>query len=203
MVKDIQQIIENLLNFYDFRNKVIISVGAGGGQFIAYAQVAKHVIAIDNDKNALKQLEENLLKKGLSDKFTLIHSNFSNLRVKGDVVLFEFCLHEMNEPKNMLQHARSIGKDIVIADHGLNSEWAYIADETKKAQNSWGKVLEDSIHKLITHKAEQYFEDYEHLYEKVKVQGENSICRIEKFKGCKEFIIPMEYTFALLKGESN
>ncbi|RXQ95707.1 class I SAM-dependent methyltransferase [Ancylomarina salipaludis] len=198
MVKDIQQIIQNLLNFYDFQNKTVVSVGAGGGQFIAYAQVARHVIAIDNDKNALNKLEENLSMNGLSEKFTLIHSDFGNTKVKGDLVLFEFCLHEMNEPQKMLEHAQKIAKDIVIADHGLNSDWAYIADEKEKAENTWAHVLKNPTQKLMTHKAEQYYEDYEELYEKVKIQGENSIERIKKFKKCKQFVIPMEYTFALL-----
>ncbi|WP_321282362.1 methyltransferase domain-containing protein [Marinifilum fragile] len=198
MVKDIQQIIQNLLNFYDFQNKTVVSVGAGGGQFIEYARGARHVIAIDNDKNALNKLKENLSMNGLSEKFTLIHSDFKNTKVKGDVVLFEFCLHEMNEPQEMLEYAQKIANDIVIADHGVNSAWAYIADEKEKAENSWGQVLKNPIQKLITHEAEQYYEDYNELYLKVKVQGENSIERIKKFKMCKRFVIPMEYTFALL-----
>lgn len=198
MVKDIQQLIQNLLNFYDFRNKTIISVGAGGGQFIAYAQVAKHVIAIDNDIDALNKLKANLSENGLSEKFTLIHSDFSNTEVKGDVVLFEFCLHEMENPQKMIEYAQGIAKDIVIADHGIHSDWAYIADEEEKAKNSWAHVSNNPIQKIITHKAEQYFEDYNELSEKVSVQGENSIKRICKFKTSKSFVIPMEYTFALL-----
>lgn len=198
MVKDIQEIIDNLLNFYDFQNKTIVSVGIGGGQFLAYSKVAKHVIAIDNDLDALNKLKEKLVQNELSEKFTLIHSDFRNVKVKGDVVLFEFCLHEMNEPQKMLEYAKNMAEDIVVADHGTNSEWAYVADEKEKSENSWLQVLNNPAQRITTYKAEQFFEDYSELFEKVKIQGENSIERIEKFKQCRKFVIPMEYTFALL-----
>ena len=198
MIKDISQIINNLLSFYDFKNKTIVSVGAGGGQFIWYAKVAKHVIAIDNNKAALDRLKENISINGLTDKFTLIHSNFSQTNVKGDVVLFEFCLHEMDNPQRMLQLAKKVANQVVIADHGVNSQWAFIADETTKAENSWAQVLKNRTQKLVTHKAEQYFQNYNQLYEKVKVQGQNSIDRISEFKECSDIVIPMEYTFALI-----
>ena len=198
MVKDIQQVIDNLLNFYDFQNKTIVSVGIGGGQFLAYSQVAEHVIAIDNDLNALNKLEEKLVQNELLEKFTLIYSDFRDVNVKGDVVLFEFCLHEMDEAQKMLEYAKNMAKDIVVADHGTNSEWAYVADEKEKAEKSWLQVLNNSVQKITTYQAEQFFEDYSELFDKVKIQGENSIERIEKFKQCRKFIIPMEYTFALL-----
>lgn len=198
MVKDINQIIQNLLSFYDFRGKTIVSVGAGGGQFIAYARLAKNVIAIDNDQRALDKLRENIFMLGLSDKFTLIHSDFSKAKVKGDVVLFEFCLHEMSEPEKMIEYAKGIANDVVIADHGINSEWAYIGDEKEKAEYSWADVKKFTIEKRVTHEAEQYFEDYNELFEKVKVQGDNSIGRISKYEDCLCITIPMSYTFVLL-----
>ena len=198
MVKNIQQVIDNLLNFYDFQNKTIVSVGMGGGQFLAYSKVAEHVIAIDNDLNALNELEEKLVQNKLSEKFTLIHSDFKDVKLKGDVVLFEFCLHEMNEAQKMLEYAKNMAEDIVVVDHGTNSEWAYVADEKEKAENSWLQVLNNSVQKITTYQAEQFFEDYSELFEKVKIQGKNSIERIEKYKQSRQFIIPMEYTFALL-----
>lgn len=45
MATDINQIIDNLLNFYDFKNQTVISVGAGGGQFFEYGYIPKHVIS--------------------------------------------------------------------------------------------------------------------------------------------------------------
>ena len=40
MATDITQVSANLLSFYDFRDKVVVSVGAGGGQLIEYARSA-------------------------------------------------------------------------------------------------------------------------------------------------------------------
>ncbi|MFA8435292.1 MAG: class I SAM-dependent methyltransferase [Marinifilaceae bacterium] len=198
MVKDIQQLITNLLDFYDFKDKTIISVGAGGGQFIEYGRVAKQVIAIDNDEVALKRLQENLSRTGLTDKFTLIHSDFTDFEAKGDVVLFEFCLHEMEKPQLALAHAQAIALQMVVADHGIDSEWAFIADEREKAIKSWSSVDLQPANKSQTYRAQQYFKDYQELYQKVKVQGERSIERIENYKDKRDIIIPMSYKFVLI-----
>jgi len=53
MATDIKKVIEDLLGFYDFDDKVVISVGAGGGQLIEYGRKAKRVIALDNDAEAI------------------------------------------------------------------------------------------------------------------------------------------------------
>lgn len=199
MVKDVQQIVNNLLNFYDFKDKTVISVGAGGGQFVAYGYTAKHVIAIDNDQMALERLRLVLQKKELDKKFTLVHSDFNDVDVSGDVILFEFCLHEMNDPQRMIDHALHLAKEVVIVDHGLKSQWAYIADEEVKAANSWSVVADNSSVKQKTFKTEQLFDSYEQLYEKVHVQGCQSIARIAPYSKQKYISIPMEYTMALLR----
>lgn len=199
MVKDVQQIVNNLLNFYDFKDKTVISVGAGGGQFVAYGYTAKHVIAIDNDQMALERLRLVLQKKELDEKFTLIHSDFNDVDVSGDVILFEFCLHEMNDPQRMIDHALHLAKEVVIVDHGLKSQWAYIAYEEVKAANSWSVVADNSSVKQKTFKTEQLFDSYEQLYEKVHVQGYQSIARIAPYSKQKYISIPMEYTMALLR----
>lgn len=199
MVKDVQQIVNNLLNFYDFKDKTVISVGAGGGQFVAYGYTAKHVIAIDNDQMALERLRLVLGKKELDEKFTLIHSDFNDVDVSGDVILFEFCLHEMKDPQRMIDHALHLAKEVVIVDHGLKSQWAYIADEEVKAANSWSVVADNSSVKQKTFKTEQLFDSYEQLYEKVHVQGCQSIARIAPYSKQKYISIPMEYTMALLR----
>lgn len=199
MVKDIQKIIDNLLAFYDFKDKTIISVGAGGGQFVAYGYVAKKVIAIDNDKEALNRLKSALQKKNLLDKFTLIHSDFNQAKVTGDVVLFEFCLHEMKNPQQMIHHAHQLAKDIVVIDHGLQSQWAYIANENSKASQSWKEITQNTLLKQKTYKTEQLFDNYKQLYQKIQVQGPISIARISKFPKETPLSIPMEYTIVQIK----
>ena len=109
MATDIKRLINNLLEFYDFENKAILSVGAGGGQLIEYGRHAKHVTAIDNDKAALDKLKQNLIASGLDDKFTLVHSDFYAADFKADLLLFEFCLHEMEDPEAAIRRALTMG----------------------------------------------------------------------------------------------
>ena len=198
MATDIWKIINNLLEFYDFNNQIIIAVGAGGGQLIEYGRVAKAVLAIDYDKEALQKLRENLIRSELDNKFTLFHSDFYHFRLKGDVVMFEFCFHEMEDPEAALKHALTMAPHVIILDHWPDSEWAYYGDEEKLIAKSW-KTLELfqllKVHKFDTF---QFFNDYEEIYQKVKGQGENSIKKINDFKDKKNFTIPMSYGIALI-----
>lgn len=42
------------------------------------------------------------------------------------------------------------------------------------------------------------FYDYDELFNKIKVQGGNSIKRIDRYKGKYDFTIPMSYGFVLI-----
>lgn len=198
MATDIKKIIENLLEFYSFNNKVIISVGAGGGQFIDYGNASKQVIAVDNDKEALDRLENSLRKSQLLDKFTLVNEDFYSVDMKGDVVMFEFCLHEMKDPETAIDHALILAPDILVIDHWPDSEWAYIVDEKEKVANSWEALKRYNFRKIRRYDTFQHFNDYEELFQKVKIQGENSISRISQYKNKLDFTIPMSYGFALI-----
>lgn len=52
MATDIGKVIDNLVSVYDFTDKTVVHVGAGGGQLIAYARSALRVIAVDPDAEA-------------------------------------------------------------------------------------------------------------------------------------------------------
>ncbi len=198
MATDVKKIIDNLLKFYDFDNQIIISIGAGGGQFIEYGPNSRQVIAIDNDDEALKKLANTLLNLQYKDKFTLINSDFYEVNKKGDVVLFEFCLHEMKNAETAINHALMMAPNILIADHWPYSEWAYIVDEQEKVINSWEALKKFKFKKVQQYDTVQFFSDYEELFLKVKVQGENSIKRIARYKDKNNFTIPMSYGFALI-----
>jgi len=198
MATDVKAIIANLLSFYDFNDKTIISVGAGGGQFIEYARSAKKVYAIDNDSEALNRLSDNLIKASLTDKFTLIHSEFEQVKLTGDVVLFEFCLHEMNDASVAIKRALTMAPVVIIGDHLPNSEWAFIVGEEQKVVNSWNAIERFDISKRQEYEAVQSFADYEELYQKVKGQGNEVINRISKFKNQSCFEIPMLYGFVMI-----
>ncbi len=198
MATDINKIIANLLEFYDFNNKTIVTVGAGGGQLIEYGRISKHVIAVDYDREALDKLKETLVKSCLEDKFELVHSDFNRSGVKGDVVMFEFCLHEMEDPLSALQYALTIAPEILILDHWPDSRWAFFGDEDQKIVKSWSALNEFPLKKIQKFDTFQFFHVYEELYQKVKPQGEVSINRIKGFQGKTNFTIPMSYGFALI-----
>jgi len=195
---DSKKLIGNLLDFYDFKNKTIVSVGSGGGQLIEYGHAAKKIFAIDNNEEALRKLKESLAKSGLDDKFTLVYSDFYLADQKGDVVMFEFCLHEMPDQVKAVDHAGEMADDILVLDHWPESEWAYYVAEDKIVDKSWQALRSFHFRKVQKYEAAQLFKDYEELYQKVKVMGEVSINRINPFIGQKNFSIPMAYGFALI-----
>lgn len=198
MATNVKEIIDNLLEFYEFDNQIVISVGAGGGQFIEYGRYSRKVIAVDNDEAALNKLERALYNYNLMDKFTLINADFYEINQKGDVVFFEFCLHEMKETEIAINHALTLAPSILISDHWPNSEWAYIVDEKEKVINSWEALKKHKFKRVRRYDTVQSFHDYEELFLKVQSQGENSIRRITKYKNMKDFTIPMSYGLALI-----
>jgi len=122
LATDYAKLSENLSRFYDFTGKVVLFVGAGGRQLLDPAAPVRKLIAIDKDVEALRELEEYLVAKGLQDSVEVIGASFEEVAVHGDVVYFEFCLHEMADPEKALMHAKSLAPDIVVYDHSPGSE---------------------------------------------------------------------------------
>ena len=198
MATDIKKIIDNLLAIYDFGSRTIIVVGGGGGQFIEYGRSAGQILALDNDAEAIGRLRENLKTAGLEHKFTPILGDFYETRLKGDGVLFEFCLHEMSDPKAAVEHAKTMAFDIIIIDHWPGSEWSYYTAETEKVAASWASLESISFRKIKRFDAVHFFIDYDELYQKVKAQGDLSLARIGKFRSRRNFSIPMSYGIVLI-----
>jgi len=200
MATDYARMTQNLLTFYDFKNKTMICIGAGGGQFIGYSEPPKKIIAIDQDAGALEQFRLAVARNNIADKFELIHGDFltMDLPVHGDVVLFEFCLHEMADAAVALARAGKLADDVVVFDHGLKSQWAYHVVEEEKVRVSWQAVKRFRMSRHREYAAEQKFKDYDELLAKVKPQGEIAIQRIEKFKGKMDITIPFTYELALV-----
>jgi ubiquinone/menaquinone biosynthesis C-methylase UbiE len=203
MSAKIEEIINELRSFYDFSNKQIISVGAGGGQLVDYAEKARKVIAIDNDLAALKRLEQKLCSKEFMPKFELHNADFYKSEFNADVLVFEFCLHEMPNPEQAIRHALSMTNDIIIIDHYIDSPWAHIVNESEKALISWQAAKGFNIGTQKICVTEQYFANYRDLYEKVKVQGEATISRIEQYKNKTDIIIPMRYYLCKIVGNND
>jgi SAM-dependent methyltransferase len=198
MATDIQKLLSNLHRFYDFTGKTIISVGAGGGQLVEYAKSAKQVYAIDNDLKAIEMLKNRLeLDKELKQKFTVVHADFFDIDIQADVVFFEFCLHEMSNPKEALRKARKLAPEVLVAEHGPCSEWAWVI-EAGKVSKVWSVFEKSKLKRLQAHETTQVFNDYAELFNKVSVQGNVAVQRIEKYREMKPLTIPMQYVFALI-----
>jgi SAM-dependent methyltransferase len=203
MATDIETVERNLRSFYDFQDKLVIHVGAGGGQLIGYSEIARSVLAVDIDEEAASQLEASVLEKGLSDKFEIQVADILSISTRADVVYFELCLHEMPDPEKALKHAQSLATDIVIIDHHPDSRWAWYILESDKARRSWDAVRRFDVIREKSYDAEQHFSNHSDLVSKVQVMGELAVERVSEFVDTSNITIQMKYTIALLKSYKN
>lgn len=201
MATDYALMIRNLLSFYDFEGKTMIAIGAGGGQFVGYGHAPRKIVAVDQDATALDQLRKAVARYNMSDKFEFVHGDFLtiDLPVRGDVVLFDFCLHEMADAALALTRAGRLAGDVVVFDHGRTSEWAYYVVEDEKVKLCWKTLERFRVVRRREYSAEQRFKDHAELLAKVKMQGETAIERIEKFKTQNDITIPLTYELALVE----
>jgi predicted RNA methylase len=195
---DVRQIVADLVGFYDFTDKVVVDVGAGGGQLVEYARTARRVIAVDRDEAAIERLAARLHECGLADRFTLIQDDFLSVRTAGDVVLFEFCLHEMAEPERALGHAGELARDVLVIDHAPSSRWSWYAAEDDDVKAAWRVVERAAIRRRQEVGAFQHFQEFAELEAKLASRGPTSLERIVRHRGDKNISIPMPYRMALL-----
>jgi len=199
MVTDVGRILDNLLAFYDFGGKTVVAVGAGGGQLAGYSRPAKRMIAVDRDPAAMDKLKEASQRLGLSDRFEYWSGDFCTCERQGDMVLFEFCLHEMDDPAAALGRAMILAPETVVIDHAPGSAWIYYGAEEDKVERSWRVVEAFPIIRRTGYATEQRFRNFRELHEKVSSQGDESLRRIEKFRGQSNIVIPMSYALALIR----
>ncbi len=198
MPTDYRKMSENLCRFYDFSGKVVLFIGAGGRQLLDPATATKKLIAIDKDAAALQELKANIVAKGLQDSVEVIGINFDEVTAQGDVIYFEFCLHEMNDPEQALKHAKSLAPDIVVYDHSPGSEWIFYGVEEDKVAGSRAAMERFGIRRQQTFQAEQRFGNFDELLAKVSPQGPVAIERAQKFATAKNIVVPMSYEVDLL-----
>jgi predicted RNA methylase len=194
--------IADLLAFYELKGKTVLAVGAGGGQLVEYGRTARKVLALDRDPQAIEKLRESVRAAGLGDRYEPVLGDFFGTSLEAEVVLFEFCLHEMSDPGAAIEHALALAADVVVFDHGPGSEWAYVAAEDVRVAASWAALSRFPVKKARTYETVQVFASYDQLYEKVKGQGPASLARIEAYKGRTDIRIPMPYGLALIEGRS-
>jgi hypothetical protein len=194
---DYAMLAANLCRFYDFTDKVVLFVGAGGGQLLDCTVRPKKRIAIDPDRKALQALQEKAVANNL-DSFEVVASAFDDVALPADVVYFEFCLHEMVDPAGALAHARTLAPDIVVFDHAPDSAWSFYAAEDDKVRWSSEALRSLYIQRCTAFRAEQRFKNYDELAAKLAPQGPLAIQRIAKFAHATNIAIPMDCILALL-----
>jgi hypothetical protein len=82
---------------------------------------------------------------------------------EADVVYFEFCLHEMNDPCLALTHAQSLAPNPVVFDHSAGSEWAFHAAEDNKVRRSSEAVQNFGTRRRVTRLTVQHFRNHAEL----------------------------------------
>ena len=197
MAVDYAQLVANLRRFYDFSGKVVLVVGAGGGQLLDPACKAKKLIAIDRDREALDKLRATI-DASARDSIEVVCASFEDVRLSGDVVYFEFCLHETSDPEQALTHARTLAPDIIVYDHLPDSPWSFHAAEEDKVRRSAEAMERFGVRRRQIFSTVQRFRNHDELLAKIRVQGPLAIQRAERFIGATNIVIPMTYGLALL-----
>jgi tRNA G37 N-methylase Trm5 len=198
LATDYAQLSENLSRFYDFTDKVVLFIGAGGRQLLNPATKTRKLIAIDKDVDALRELKANIIAQGLQDSVEVVGASFEEVTSHGDAIYFEFCLHEMEDPEKALIHAKSLAPDVVVYDHSPGSEWIYYGAEEDKVSRSFAAMERLGIRRRQTFQAEQRFANHAELLAKVSTQGPLAIERAQRFAGTTNIAIPMSYELNLL-----
>ncbi len=187
MAADYEELARRLTSFYDFTNKTVLYVGAGGRQLLDPTVEDRKLIAIDRDPGSLMGLN-----------IPVIAADFEDVQVHGDVVYFEFCLHEMRDPLKALQHARALAPDTVVFDHSVGSEWIFLGAEEELVRRSSAAMAGFSIRRRLALHAEQRFQDHAELFAKVRGQGSVAVERARRFEGFAGIRIPMDCELVLL-----
>ncbi len=198
MATDYAQLTENLFRFYDFRDKVVLFVGAAGRQLLDPSAGTKKLIAIDQDVEGLRELAARVAAEGIQESVEVVGSKFEDVSLSGDVVYFEFCLHEMADPDQALAHAKNLARDVVVFDHSPSSEWIYYGAEEDNVRGSAQAMERFGLRRREKFQTEQRFEDYAGLFAKVSPQGPTAIQRAQRFAGARNIVIPMDYELNLL-----
>jgi predicted RNA methylase len=197
MAVDYAQLAAELWQFYDFAGKTVLAVGAGG-QLLDPASPATKLIAIDRDREALDKLRSKVDAAGRRASLEVVCASFEDVSLSGDVVYFEFCLHETSDPHRALTHARTLARDIVVFDHLPDSPWSFHAAEEEHVERANQAMERFGIRRRRSFSTEQRFSNHEELLAKIRVQGAVAIERAARFIGATNIVIPMKYALTLL-----
>jgi len=196
MATDYAKLRDDLGRFYDFSDKVVLFIGAGGRQLLDPTIPVKGLVAIDRDTEALRGLRAEVAAKGLPVE--VLGARFEDVDRRGDVAYFEFCLHEMEDPAAALAHAKALATDVVVFDHSAGSEWVTFGAEEDKVARSAAALERFGLRRRARFRAEQRFASHAELLAKVAPQGPVALERAGRFAGARDIVIPMDYELDLL-----
>ena len=191
MGADLEAMLGSLAGFYDFTDKVVLWVGAGGGQLLEAVRAARQVIAIDQDEDALRSMAALARKLGLGGRVTTLHARWEDVRVTGDVVYFEFCLHEMADPEAALAHARTLAPEVLVFDHAAESEWAHCTGEGDLVRRSAAALAKSRVGRRQEWLGEQRYADYAELWGRVSRDPRTREGDLAAYRGQREISISM------------
>ena len=100
---------------------------------------ARRVVAVDSDVEALRRLAGVLAERGLMDRFERTCSGFLDVAARGDVVLFEFSLHEMLDPESALAR---FGELAAESTRPITDVRGTEADKSEKARKVGALIAE-------------------------------------------------------------
>lgn len=198
MAADYQQMARNIRQFYSFSGRTVLGVGAGGGPLTDLVLEAKKLIVVEKDPAAIRNWETKIAGDKLQSQVAVIQADFCEASPHGDVVYFEVCLHEMNDPRQALLHAFELAPEVLVFDHLPDSEWAFHAAEEDKIRRSTDALAEFPAVRHQEYSTEQRFPEYQQLVDKVSGQGEVALQRAERYRGRTDIVIPMTYGLTLL-----
>lgn len=203
MAADYQQMVQNIREFYSFSGKKVLAVGAGNGTLTDLVLESRKLIVIDKDPAAIRQWQAKVAAEGLQERVDVIQADFCEASLRGDVVYFEFCLHEMDDPGKALRHALTLASEVLVFDHLPDSEWAFHAAEEDKVRRSTDALADFACTRRQAFRTEQRFSEYQQLLEKVSCQGKVALQRAERYRGAANIAIPMTYGLTLLDSEAS
>jgi hypothetical protein len=198
LVVDRRKLALDLFNFYNFKDKIVLYVGAGGHQILCPEMSPAKVVAIDSDSKSLQGFRNEANSKWSGIPIQFVPTRFEAIDLPGDVVYFEFCLHLMNNPGVALEHAHSLALEIVVMDHLLESEWTFYSGEEPKVLLSTRAIESFGIKRRELKNTVQRFDDYPQLLTRLSEQGEKSTRRILSLREAKDIKIKMDYALYLL-----
>lgn len=197
MAADYQQMAQNIRQIYSFSGKTVLGVGAGGGPLTDLVLEARKLIVIEKDSVAIHTWQTRIAADKLQAQVEVIQADFCEASPHGDVVYFEACLHEMDDPRRALRHAFALAPEVLVFDHLPDSEWAFHAAEEDKIRRSTDALAEIPSVRHEEYRTEQRFPEYQQLVDKVSGQGEVALQRAERYRGRSKITIPMTYGLTL------